>query len=887
MAQPVSRTVTFLFTDIEGSTRLVQALGDEYAGLLEEHHALVSGAIEAAGGRVFGSEGDALFAAFDSAVPAIAAAAAAQRALAAHRWPAGGEVRVRMGIHTGQAIDTGDNYVGLSLHQVARIANAAHGGMVLVSQATRQLAQALPAGLDLRDLGERRLKDLAAAERLYQLLAEDLPSDFPPLRTLDARPNNLPLQLTSFVGRDELAAARAALDETRLLTLSGPGGTGKTRLALQLAAEAIDDFPDGVYFVALEAVRDADLVLPTIIATLGLTEAGSRPPAEHLGEYLRDRRTLLVLDNLEQVVDAGPLVTQLLRGAEQVKVIVTSRIVLRVYGEREFAVPPLGLPLPEAGGNPPSAAAALEAEAVRLFVERAQAVQPAFMLDERNVEPVVDIVRRLDGLPLAIELAAARVRILPVDDLRQRLDSRLATLTGGARDLPARQQTLRGAIDWSYELLDAKDRRMFERFAIFAGGAFLAEIEEVCGPAAELGQEVLDGLASLAEKSLLRGAITGAEEPRFAMLATIREYALERAAQAGEQADLSQRHALTYLLLLESCQPQLTGAHGGQWLDRLEQDHDNLRAALDHFVGRGDAGAAMRFTAAAWRYWQRRGYLYEARERVSAVAAMPGAVDQPPAIRARGLGAAGSICYWQGDFAAANRYYGEALAVARQADDKALLAEALYNFGFAPVPEVGDQVALYGMAIPIHKEALELYRELGDGKGMADASWALAIAAVSQRQVELAVEHGEEALRRYRELGDDFGTGWAAHMLAGYYGMTGRLAEADAMLREAMSLFAAANDPTGIVLVLLDFAVLADLQSEPERSWRLTGAADRLVRETGVGLSDTSVEFFDWRRPVRAEADESQARVWDEGEAMTTAEAIAYALSAQPAISQA
>ena len=877
MNATTTSTVTFLFTDIEGSTRLVQQLGEDYAELLAQHDRLIRQAVRDAAGRVFGSEGDALFCAFDKASAAISAAAEAQRALAAQVWPGRVDVRVRMGIHTGDAAPIGENYVGLALHQVARITSAGHGGMVLVSQATRQLAQPLPDGLELRDLGERRLKDLAMPERLFQLAGGGLATDFPPLRTLDARPNNLPVQLTSFVGRDELAAARLALDETHLLTLSGPGGTGKTRMALQLAAEASDDFPDGVYFVPLEAIREAALVLPTIIGTLGLSDAGSRSPPEHLADHLANQRVLLVLDNLEQVVEAGPLLAQLLRQAPEVKIIATSRIVLRVYGEREFPVPPLGLPLAQADLDPARAQAA---EAVRLFVERARAVQPAFMLDVHNVAAVVDIVRRLDGLPLAIELAAARVRILPVEALRNRLDSRLGTLTGGARDLPARQQTLRAAIDWSYELLEQPDRALFQRFAVFGGGAFLTEAEEVCGPSAELQQDVLDGLTSLAEKSLLKAAVAGAEEPRFTMLATIREYAVERLEQAGQRELLAERHAQSYLQLMERCLPHLTGTSGGRWLDRIEHDHDNLRLALEWFIEHGHAGPAMRFIAAAWRYWQRRGYLYEARERVERVTAMPGGQQEPPAVRARALGAAGSICYWQGDLAGAHVYYRDALDVARASGDPALLAEALYNFGFAAVPEVtGDERELYAASRPIYEESLKLYRELGDEKGIADSSWALSIAALSQGELDVAERHGLDALELYRELGDAFGTGWAAHLLATYYIRLERDDEAERLAREALSLFAEASDPTGVVLLLLDFALLASRRGEAERHWRLAGAADRLLKETGVGLGDISVEFLDWQRPVREDADNAGARAWDEGAALTTEEAVTYALS--------
>jgi len=436
-----------------------------------------------------------------------------------------------MGVHSGEAIQTGTDYVGLALHQAARISAAGHGGQILVSEAARRLAATLPDGLELRDLGERRLKDLASPERLYQVIGDGLADEFPPLRTLDTKANNLPVQLTSFVGRDELAAARAALAGTRLLTLTGPGGTGKTRLALQLAAEASDDFPDGVYFVALDSVRDASLVPSAVASTIGLAVGGS-DPLDTLATLLREKRVLIVLDNFEQIVDAAPDVARLLREAPDIKIIVTTRIVLRVSGEQEFPVPPLGMP--PASSTELTAAEAGRYEAVRLFAERAMAVQPSFALTDANAPVVVEIVKRLDGLPLAIELAAARTRVLDVSAIRARLGQHLSLLTGGARDVPERQQTLRGAIDWSYDLLEAPDRRLFERFSVHAGGAFLTQADDVCGPPAELGEEVLDGLSSLAEKSLVKAGLNGSEDPRFAMLVTIRDYAHERLASGPE-----------------------------------------------------------------------------------------------------------------------------------------------------------------------------------------------------------------------------------------------------------------------------------------------------------------------------------------------------------------
>ncbi len=658
-------------------------------------------------GRIFGTEGDALFCVFDSPAAAVVAAATAQRALAGHEWPADSEIRVRMGIHTGEAIATGDDYVGLTLHEVARLMSAGHGGQVLVSNITRQLvSSSLPAGMTLRDLGEHRLKDLSMPERLFQLVGEGLRADFPALRTLSARPNNLPVQLTSFVGRAELDEARRVLAGTRLLTLSGPGGTGKTRLALQLAAEVSDDFPDGVYFVDLDATRDPELVAAAVSAAVGLTTTAGQTPEQGLLEFLHGRKVLLVLDNFEQIVAAAPLVGRLLRELPDLKVVVTSRILLRVYGETDYAVPPLGLPAANDQG-PWTAEEAAKFEAVRLFVERAVAAQPSFALTDENASAIVAIVRRLDGLPLAIELAAARVRILSVEAIGARVDQRLRLLTGGARDLPERQQTLRGAIDWSYDLLEEPDRRMFDRFSIFSGGAYLMQAEPVCGPPAELGTDVLDGLSSLADKSLVRGTPTADEDPRFVMLATIREYGQEKLAADGDLDDLRARHAATFVALVEEAQPHLTAADAPRWLDRLDLDHDNIRAAFDWAVEMGNAEAGV---SAAGRH-----LALLADPRLHLRGPAPGgrragdgrrAASCRRLLRARALGAGGSVCYWQSDFVACNRYYQAALAAARDTGDQAAVAEALYNLSFAPLDHLPDSRAdILKGSIPYLEEA--------------------------------------------------------------------------------------------------------------------------------------------------------------------------------------
>ena len=546
-------TVAFLFTDIEGSTRRWESDREAMWRAVERHFVLLDEAIAAHGGVHFKTVGDAVQAAFHTVPDAVAAVVDGQRALRDEDWADLGPMRVRMAIHAGEAVPKDGDYLAPSLNRLSRVLSTGYGEQVLLTEAARALAGGrLPPGHDLRDLGAHRLRDLLVAEHIFQLTGPGLPTDFPPLKSLDWRPHNLPAQPTPLIGREiEVAALRdlLAAPGTRLVTLTGAGGSGKTRLALQVAAEAQDAFPDGVWWAPLAGISDPALVPQAIAAPLGVREAAGEPLLETLAHHLQSRKTLLLLDNLEQVVDAAPLLARLLDAAPGVVMFATSREPLRLRAEREFPLEPLPLP---AGVRGVSAEAALESAAVRLFVERAQAVKPGFALDEANVADVVAICRRLDGLPLAIELAAARVRILSPAALLARLDQRLSILTGGARDLPERQQTLRAAIAWSHDLLTGEERSLFARLAIFAGGCTFEAAEAVCSAAGGIAMDLFDGVSSLVQKSLLRQEEGPGGDARFTMLETIREFAQERLRELPEADELRAAHADTFLALAEN-----------------------------------------------------------------------------------------------------------------------------------------------------------------------------------------------------------------------------------------------------------------------------------------------------------------------------------------------
>jgi predicted ATPase/class 3 adenylate cyclase len=881
--------VTFLFTDIEGSTRLLSDIGDTaYSTALLMHRTLVEAAADSERGTVVSFEGDAVFAAFASAAGAVRAAVAAQRAIAAHPWD-GAAIRVRMGLHTGEAQVVAGDYVGIEVHRAARVGAAAHGGQVVVTDATRGLAGDPGPGIGLRDLGEHRLKDFARAERLYQVEAHGLETTFPALKTLDLTPNNLPPQLTTFVGRVEVDKAVALLGRTRLLTLTGPGGTGKTRLSLALAGDCVDRYPDGTWFVPLAPLTDPDLVPSAIAASIGLL-APQRPPLDRVKDHLRDRTALLVLDNFEQVVAGAPVVADLLRSAPKLTVIVSSRAPLRISGEQEFPVPPLSLP-PTGVTDPESL---LASEAVRLFVERAMAVRPDFSLTADNGAFVAEIVRRLDGLPLAIELAAARIRLLSPAAMAQRLGDRLGLLAAGGRDLPERQRTLRGAIDWSHDLLDAEDRRLFARLGVFAGGGPIETAESVCGiPGDEVSLDVIGGLERLAEQSLVRIGDDLHGDVRFTMLETIREYALDKLAERGETDPLRDRHAEAFLAFATAPRPTsadttAAAAAHARLLDRLEDEHDNLRAALEHLTASGDTERASDLVFALWRFWHMRGHITEGRARVDRVLAMPDWTPEPTRARLRALEAAGGLAYWSADVEAASEHYGAAVQMARAYGDEAEIANALYNFFFARRP-ARDSREWFELIrdgdTKLLDEALEIWTRLGDEHGMGRALWGISEYYDYRGDVGRGEEAATQALEIFERIGDPFWVSWSRFTRAFGRVMSGQARLAAIDLVPTLREFWASRDLSGLTLTISAASTMLLMVGREVEGYRLAGAERRLVAETGLHLASRvpvpGTAMIDWDT-----TDPALRAALDEGAAWTRDEAVEHTLALTESVAQ-
>jgi predicted ATPase/class 3 adenylate cyclase len=864
-------TVTFFFSDIEGSTRLLQELGEEYRPVQDQHAEILEAAIAGAGGTKVRTEGDSFFAAFPTPHQAVHAAVTAQRALARHPWPHGGSLLVRMGLHTGEGVLGGDDYLGIDVNRAARIAAAASGGQILLSYATAALVEhSLPEKVRIRSLGAHRLKDLDHSQQLFDLVIDGLRTDFPPPRTLEV-PSNLPVQLTSFVGRDaELAQARELLGRTRLLTITGPGGTGKTRLALQLAAEVFTEYPDGTFFVDLAPLREPGLVVPAIAAGLGIREDGWEQPVRvSLDDFMRDRRLLLILDNFEHVLDAGPVIPQLLEVAPGLKILVTSRSSLGLRGEQDLPLSPLRIPdlarsqsIEELSKN----------EAVALFAARASSVAPSFVLDENTARPIVEIVARIDGLPLAIELAASRAAILSPGVMAARLDRRLPLLVGGPRDLPDRQRTLRATVGWSYDLLDPGRRTLFRRLSVMSGGATVEAAATVCDES-DLGEDLLEGLLALEACSLVQTqqSPTGL---RFGMLGTIREFGLERLEAEDDRDGVERRHAGWCLDLAERTEPLLRSPELVHCLQALRAEHDNLRGALSWAIERNEADLGLRLLGALWRSWHLEGLLSEGRRWAHGVLALAGAAP-PSQERSKGLAALGGLAYWQNDWPVVRRAYEEALAISRDLDDLPGIAEGTYNLAFAHSPVEGRV-----RARSLFLKSRELFEALGDQRGVADSLWSLAMVTRLERDYVRARRFAEESLALHRQRGDVFGlldslqeVGRAA------FGM-GDLEVARASFLESLQILGPVGYRTGIAIVLDNLAAQENAWKRPVRALRLAGASEALKTSAGGQAPPEFLDLPDPRDVARGTLSEQEiATAWEEGRAMGWEAAVAYAQS--------
>jgi predicted ATPase/class 3 adenylate cyclase len=850
-----------LFTDIEGSTAMLGRLGEQYAEALSAQRALMRAAISAWRGREMGTEGDSFFVVFGSAADAVGCVVAAQRALAGHQWPGGLAVRVRMGIHSGEPAEHEGSYVGMDVHRAARIAAAAHGGQVVLSEATRLLADSgLPDGVSVRDLGFHRLKDIAEAERIWQLTAPGLRADFPPLKSLGTQAS-LPVPATPLIGRDEdLARLRAALAEpgVRVVTLTGTGGLGKTRLAIAAGAALGQVYPHGVFFVALAAVSDAEVMWKTLADSLDVSADG--PVAGAVTRYLADRRALLVLDNLEQLAGAGEVVAALLAAAPGLVVLATSRRPLHVQGEHEFPVPALEVPRTADVGS------VAGSSAVRLFAQQAAMVRPGFAVTAENAADIAAICRHLDGLPLAIELAAARAKLLSPRALLARLGHGLG-LASAEAGRPLRQQTLRNLIAWSYDLLDPGVAQVFRRMSVFAGGADLDALAAVAGtgdgdPA---GPDPLELVAELQDVSLITVTEGEGGEPRLGMLETIRDYALERLERDDDGDGARRRHAEYYAAFAERANAQLDGPAQLAALDRLEAEHDNLRAALSWSLDTQAADPAregeravigLRLVQALSYFWYQHGHATEGRRWLQRAVDLTSAEGGEPLARlAHGLGV---LLDQLGEPDAARQLFERSLAIWRELGDREQQAKELNSLGIVH-RHLGDP----DMARALLEQAIAINRTIPGSVRLGASLANLGQLESGEGNLDRASEVLREALALDAEHGDLWGMTVSRHSLALVSLRSGRPAEARDLLSGLFD-YVASSGNTGLLLNTLELAAgIAAALDDPRRAARLAGAADGIRHESGMLITEPEAALVEeLLAPARSAV---SAGEWDAG----------------------
>jgi len=854
-------TVTFLFTDIEGSTRLLGRLGEEYRGILERHAEIVRAAVVDAGGTEVSTEGDAFFAVFATAPGAVRAAVEMQRGLAAEPWPQEAAIRIRIGLHTGQALLGGDNYVGLDVNRAARIGAAGHGGQVLLSGATAGLvADTVPDGVRLRDLGAHRLKDLDQPISIQQLEIDGLEDRFPPIRSLDTARGNLPRQLTSFVGREaELAAIQGLLAEHRLLTLTGPGGTGKTRLALEAAHASRDRYADGGWFVDLAPIRVPGLVPLALSRALDIAVDPDGDALQAATNHLRHREALVVVDNFEQVSEARDTAAELLEAAERVTLLVTSREPLGLHGEQEFPVPPFA-----------------DADAAELFTERARAIRPDFSPTDADATTIERIVDHVAGLPLAVELVATQLRVLTPSALLTRLQQHLPLPSSGDGGRPERQQTMQRAIAWSHDLLDPAERWLFARLSGLPGG-FALEAAEALGQRDDRGPPVIDVLAALVRKSLVRPVETADDEPRYRMLEPILEFAADRLREDGDGEDADRRLAEYWLAFAEEAAGHLTGHDQGVWLDRCERETPNLRRTFDWIFDAGEVEIGLRIATGLWRFWHQRGPIQEGRDILERLLDLPGAST---VVRGRAHGAAGGFAWWSGDLPATGRHFATARSLLEGSGDAMDQSAAFLYAGFALSAEAAMTGGEADPAEELFRRSLAVAESIDDRRAMARALRGLGfVTGIARHDPPGAVPLFERSVALAEEAGDRWEMNESIIGVGNALRFAGDKAAAKQAYLRGIDLMAETGNRSVVISQVLLLSALEVELGMPERAVRLWAAAQREREASGAILPPPAARLIG--DPVAAAraaiGDEAGDAGLVEGRAMDYEALLAYA----------